>query len=107
MKFIPLAAFGLAAAALTAPAFADDSAAATATVAAAFTIDTPIEVLMADERTKAIVAKHFGGQDLALHPAYEQFKTLSLKAVAPFSQGLITDEMLEKIAADLAAIEEA
>jgi len=104
MKFIPLAAIGLAAAALTAPAVADDSAAA-ATTAAAFTIDTPIEVLMADERANAVVAKHFAGQDLTQHPAYEQFKTLSLKAVAPFSQGLITDEMLEKIAADLATIQ--
>ncbi|WP_379923011.1 hypothetical protein [Erythrobacter sp. R86502] len=104
MKFIPLAALGLAAAALTAPAFADDSAAAATTTAAAFTIDTPIETLMADERSKAVLVKHFGGQDLAQHPAYEQFKTLSLKAVAPFSQGMITDDMLEKIAADLAAI---
>jgi hypothetical protein len=51
-----------------------------------------------------VVAKHFGGQDLAAHPAYEQFKSLSLKAVAPFSQGLITDEMLAKIEADLATI---
>ena len=103
MKFASFAALGLAVAAVTTPAFADDAAPTTAP-AAAFTIDTPIEVLMADERAKAVVAKHFGGQDLAQHPAYEQFKSLSLKAVAPFSQGLITEEMLAKIAADLAAI---
>jgi hypothetical protein len=59
---------------------------------------------MADERAKAVVLKHFGGQDLTQHPAYEQFKAMSLKMVAPFSQGMITDEMLTKIAADLAAI---
>jgi len=103
MKFAPLAALGLAVAALTTPAFADDSVPTTAP-AAVFSIDTPIEVLMADERAKAVVAKHFGGQDLAQHPAYEQFKSLSLKAVAPFSQGLITEEMLAKISADLAEI---
>ena len=51
-----------------------------------------------------MVIKHFGGQDVSQHPAYEQFKSLSLKAVAPFSQGLITEEMLAKIAADLAEI---
>jgi hypothetical protein len=101
MKFVLVAALGLAAVALTAPAHAEDAAATTAT-AAAFTIDTPIETLMADERAKAVVATYLAGIDQ--HPAYEQFKSLSLKAVAPFSQGLITDEVLAKIAADLAAI---
>lgn len=101
MKFVPLAALGLAAAAITAPAFAADDS-AMASTAAAFTIDTPIETLMADERAKAAVSAHLPGIDQ--HPAYEQFKALSLKAVAPFSQGLITDELLTKIAADLAAI---
>ena len=104
MKFASLAALGLAVAALTTPAFADDSVPTTTAPAAAFTIDTPIEVLMADERAKTVVAKHFNGMDIAQHPNYEQFKSLSLKAVAPFSQGLITEEMLAKISADLAAI---
>lgn len=105
MKFAPLAALGLAAVAvLTVPAYAEETAEAAAPMMAAFSLDTPIETLMADERAKAVVTKHFGGQDLAQHPAYEQFKTLSLKAVAPFSQGLITAEMLTNIAADLAAI---
>ena len=45
MKFAPLAALGLAVAALTTPAFADDSVPTTAPApAAAFSIDTPIEV---------------------------------------------------------------
>jgi hypothetical protein len=102
MKFAPLAALGLAVAVLSAPAFADDSAATTTTTAAAFTVDTPIEALMADERAKAVVTKHLPGIDQ--HPAYEQFKAISLKSLAPFSQGLITDEVLGKIEADLAAI---
>lgn len=101
MKFAPLAALGLAFATLTTPAIADD-AAATAAAAAAFNVDTPIEALMADERAKAVVIKHLPGLDQ--HPAYEQFKAMSLKAVAPFSQGMITEDMLAKIEADLAAI---
>ena len=102
MKFAPLAALGLALAAVTAPAavVAQD----TATPEPAFTIDTPIETLMADERAKAVLTANFGGQDLSQHPAYDQFKALSLKALAPFSQGLITEEMLAKIGAELAAI---
>jgi len=103
MTFASLAALGLAAAVLTTPALAEDSAAATAApMVAAFTLDTPIEALMADERAKAVVTTHLPGIDQ--HPAYEQFKTLSLKAVAPFSQGLITEDLLAKIADDLAAI---
>jgi hypothetical protein len=101
MKFAPLAALGLAIAAVTVPAFAQDNAAAT-TTAAAFTVDTPIEALMADERAKAVVTKHLPGIDQ--HPSYDQFKAISLKSLAPFSQGMITDELLGKINADLAAI---
>lgn len=102
MKFAPLAALGLVCAAVSAPAMAQSDTLPGAPTAAAFTIDTPIEALMADERAKAAVSAHLPGIDQ--HPAYGQFKSLSLKAVAPFSQGLITDEVLAKIAADLAAI---
>jgi hypothetical protein len=102
MKFAPLAALGLALAALATPAMADGHA--EAATAALFTIDTPIETLMADERAKAVVTANFNGMDITQHPAYEQFKSLSLKALMPFSQGLITEEMLTKIAAELAAI---
>lgn len=101
MKFAPLAALGLAVAALTTPATAQDSA-APATAAEAFTVDMPIEALMADERAKAVVVKHLPGIDQ--HPAYEDFKALSLKSLAPFSQGLITEDLLVKISTDLAAI---
>ncbi len=105
MKFASFAALGFAAAALTTPALAEDAAptAPSAPAAAAFTVDTPIEALMADERAKAVVATHLPGLDQ--HPAYEQFKAMSLKAVAPFSQGMISEEALAKIAADLAAIQ--
>jgi len=105
MKLASFAALGLALAAVTAPAaaFAQNET-PPAAPAAAFTIDTPIETLMADERAKAVVIQNFGGTDLTAHPAYDQFKSLSLKALAPFSQGLISEEMLTKIAADLAAI---
>ena len=102
MKFAPLAALCLAAAGLAAPAAALAQSDAPAAMAAAFSIDTPIEALMADERAKAVVSKHLPGIDQ--HPAYGDFKGLSLKTLAPFSQGLITDELLGKIEADLTAI---
>jgi hypothetical protein len=82
---------------------ASDAAVAPATQTPAnLTIDAPIETLLADERAKAVVDAHLPG--IASHPAYGQFKAMSLRAVQPFSQGMITDEVLAKIEADLAAI---
>ena len=100
MKFAPLAAFGLALAAVTAPATA--TAQETPAPAPAFSVDTPVEVLVADARAKAVLDKYLPGIDQ--HPAYDQFRALSLRTLAPFSQGMITEEMLTKIDADLTAI---
>lgn len=98
MKFTPVAALLLASLA-AGPAFADD---ATEAPAAALTIDTPIETLMANDSTKAVLVKHLGPLDQ--HPAYGQFKTMSLVQLQPWSQGAITEEALEKIKADLASL---
>jgi len=43
--------------------------------------------------------------DVAQHPAYDSFKSMSLNQVAPMSGGKITDDVLKKIATDLAAIQ--
>ncbi|AUX68492.1 hypothetical protein CHX26_02255 [Porphyrobacter sp. HT-58-2] len=105
MTFSPLAAFGVALAAMATPAAVlaqTDTSAPVEAPAALFTLDTPIEALMADDRAKAVLAKHLGPVDQ--HPAYEQFKTLSLRVLAPYSQGMISDETLVKIEADLTAI---
>ena len=44
------------------------------------------------------------GGDVSQHPMYESFKSMSLNQLAPMSQGKITDDMLKKVATDLAAI---
>lgn len=97
MKIAPLAA-ALLLAVPAAPAFAD----AHSEAPAAMTTSTPIAALMANEAAKAVVLKHLPGLDQ--HPAYEDFKAMSLVALKPWSQGQITDEILAKIAADLAAL---
>lgn len=102
MKITPLAAALMLGAAVTTPALADGHGNHSETKAAKFTIDTPIEALVADAKAKAVLDKHLPGIDQ--HPAYGQFKTMSLKALQPFSQGAITPESLEKIADDLAQI---
>lgn len=90
---MPVAAF-----AETAPAPAASPAPATK-----FSIDTPIETLVANPAALAVLAAN-GLGDVAAHPAYESFKAMSLRAVQPMSGGAVSDEMLVKIEAGLTAI---
>ncbi|MBB4837578.1 3-oxoacyl-ACP reductase-like protein [Sphingomonas kyeonggiensis] len=95
----PAAAF-----AQTAPAPATTPAPAAAPAAAAkFSADTPIEALFANEAAKAVLVAD-GLGDVEKHPAYDQFKAMSFRAVQPFSEGKITDELLAKLDTDLAKI---
>lgn len=100
-----LVACAVAAAVLSPAAMAQQTpapAAAPAAAAAKFSLDTPIEALIADEKAKAVLDADIPG--LSSHPALDQFKAMSLKAVQPFSNGALTDEMLKKVETDLAAI---
>ncbi|WP_277765783.1 hypothetical protein [Sphingomonas sp. HITSZ_GF] len=90
-----------AAMAQTAPAPAP-SPAATPAPAPKFTLDTPIQDIVADAQGKAVIDKNLPG--LIGLPQYEMFKGLSLKQLQPYSDGKLTDEILAKTAADLAAI---
>lgn len=66
------------------------------------TIDSCIEALIADPATKAVLDKHLPGIDQ--HPAYGQFKGMTLRQVAPYSQGNITDAKITAIDTDLKAL---
>ena len=70
--------------------------------ATGLSLDTPIEQIAAVPAGKAVLDKDIPG--LTTHPAYDQFKGMSLKEVQPMSQGAITDDMLAKTGADLAAL---
>ena len=74
----------------------------TTTVSTALSLDTPIEQVAAVPAGKAVLDRDIPG--LLTHPAYDQFKSMSLKEVQPMSQGAITDDMLAKTGADLAAL---
>jgi len=110
MKFV---AFSIALAMSAAPAFAQtapapapaSAPAATpdvAATAAKFTLDTPIEAIAADPAGKAVLDADFPG--MLTHPAYDEFKGMSLAAVQPMSNGQITEEQLAKAKVDLAAV---
>lgn len=85
-----------------APVLADGHMDKTAAPAEKLTIDSSIEKLMANEATAAIVLKHIPG--INEHPAYDQFKGMSLVELQPWSAGAVTDEIIAAVTADLAAL---
>ncbi len=99
--FLPLF-LGLAGPALgkTAPAA---TVAPSSAAASTYTLDTPLETLIADPKAKAVVVADIG-TDPSQHPMYEAFKSMSLNQIAPQSNGAIDDAKLKKLAADLAAL---
>ena len=86
----------------TAPSATAPAADGAAAVAARFNLDTPIESLVADESAKAVLDTDLPG--LTTHPSYEMFKGMSLRQVQPLSNGQLTDEMMARTEASLAAI---
>ncbi len=61
--------------------------------------DSPIEAIAATPAGKASLDKNLSG--VLTHPAYDQFKGMSLRALAPLSGGLITDQKIAAVEADL------
>ena len=92
---------------LSGSAWAQDTApTAPAPMAAAkapFNLDTPIAVIAADPRGKAILDKDLPG--LTVHPMFESFKNDSLKQFQPKTGGAISDDTLAMAAKDLAALD--
>jgi hypothetical protein len=88
-------------AALPVAALAQTAEPPAAPAAAAVSLDTPIEQLLASEKTKAILDARVPG--LTSHPMLDQFKSMSLKQLQPMAGGQLTDAMLEGVAADLAS----
>lgn len=77
------------------PASAQPAPAATATLNA----DTQIETLMAKPEAKVLLLKYV--PEIENHPAYEQFKTMSVRQLQPLAGGLITDEKISALEAEL------
>ena len=65
-------------------------------------LDTPIETLMANPKTKAVIEADL--PMIPTHPSYEMFKGMSLNELVPMSDGKMTDELMKKVGADLAAV---
>lgn len=84
---------------MAAPAFAAEPAAAPAAAEKLSVDATPIEKLAAKPETKAILDKNI--PQLTSHPAYDQIKGMTLKALQPLAGGALTDAMIAAVQADL------
>ena len=67
-----------------------------------FSLDTPIETLLADVRARAVLDRNLPG--LSDDANLAKFKALSLRRLAPLSGGQLTEELLARTAYDLAAL---
>src|SRR5256885_13221341 len=71
-------------------------------LSAGYTLETPIEVIVANPRGEAVINKYI--PKLLSNPNYGSFKGMSLKTLAMFSRGQLTDEKLALVKADLGAL---
>lgn len=83
---------------VAAPVLAQDAPAATAK----FNLSTPIEQIVADPAAKAALDAALPG--ISTHPSYDMFKAMSLRDLAPYSDGKLTPELLAKTEAALATV---
>ena len=67
--------------------------------AMSFSIESKLGDLLDNETTKAILEKHLPG--ISTHPQIGMGKGFALSMVAKFSGGLITDDLLQKVDAEL------
>lgn len=96
-------------AAIAAPVAAQTSPAPTATpmpaptgTAAKFTLDTPVQEIVADTRAKAVLDADLPG--ISSHPSFEMFKSMSLAQLQAYAPDKLTAAALTRAATDLAAI---
>lgn len=68
----------------------------------AFSIESKVGDLLADDQAKAILDKHMDG--FSTNPQIGMAKGFTLKMVAGFSGGKITPDMLAAVDADLAKL---
>lgn len=104
MKLIPALVVAIALALPTAqPALADQQPpAAVAAPAAKYTLDTPIETLVADPRARLVFDSDLPG--LTKHPQFDTFKSMSLTALAGFTPDKLPPDRLDKVKTELASL---
>ena len=101
--FVLAVSAALATVAAVSPAVAADAASATAPAAKFSTAGTTIGELIDNPATKAVLKKHLAA--LVGNPQIEMARGMTLKQVQGFAGDQLSDEVLAKVDADLAAIQ--
>ncbi len=78
------------------------AAPAAPTAATKFSLDTPVETLMADPAAKAVVEANVPG--ISTHESYDMFKSMSLSQLSGMAPDKLTPDVLAKTQAGLSAI---
>jgi len=91
----------LAAVTLT-PAAVAQTAPAPAAASAKFSLETPIQDIVADPKAKAVLETNLPG--ISTHESYEMFKGMSLNQLSSYAADKLTPEVLAKTEKDLAAL---
>lgn len=91
----------LAAVTLT-PAAVAQTAPTPAAASAKFSLETPIQDIVADAKAKAVLETNLPG--ISTHESYEMFKGMSLNQLSAYAADKLTPEVLAKTEKDLAAL---
>ena len=84
------------------PGTSTPAAPAAPTGATKFSLDTPVETLMADPAAKAVVEANVPG--ISTHESYDMFKSMSLSQLSGMAPDKLTPDVLAKTQAGLSAI---
>ena len=68
-----------------------------------FSLNTPVHVIVADPRGKAVLDRDLPG--LTTNPSYALFSDMNLSQLASLSNGRINQASLDKVKADLAQLQ--
>ncbi|MCJ8156603.1 hypothetical protein [Sphingomonas sp. LaA6.9] len=102
LQIVGMISFGIMVAAIPAYAADPSPAARPATVAQFSTRSTEIGTLLDNPATRTILDKHLPG--LAGNPQIEMARSMTLKQIQSYSGDVVTDAVLARIDADLAAL---
>ncbi len=102
-KLVALAATALAMTLAPTLVFAADAPAAAPAAKPAFSVaDSTIGDLLDNAATKAVLEKHMA--PMVGNPQIDMARSMTLKQIQGFAPGMVTDELLAKVDADLAKI---
>ena len=65
----------------------------------ALSTNSTLGTILDDEKAKAVLDEHAPG--VSTHPQKDQAVGMSLRAIAPYAQGLLTDEILKVLDEEL------